>query len=716
MKRFLTLAALACSVPTLAAEGMWLPHQLPALKTELKRAGLQVPPKKFSELTSHPMGAVVSLGGCSASFVSEIGLVVTNHHCVLGSLQYNTTENLNLLEDGFMADSFADELPAAPGSRIWVTVAATDVTQEVTGDLDPEAGGAERYEAIELEEKQLIAKCEEDPGHRCKVRSFLGGISYYLFKQLEVRDVRLVYSPPASIGVFGGDIDNWMWPRHTGDYSFLRAYVGPDGRSADYSEDNVPYRPRHHLRIGSGDLDDGDLVMVVGYPGRTARYRLAAEVENAFEWYYPARRALLERTLERIDEKIEVYPEVKIQYASTLAGLNNSTKNYGGMIDGFAASGMLERKRKLEKELQAWILSDDALREQHESSLRDLEALVLREQSTRERDLILSRMGRASMLSTARQLYRLSRESRKPDAERKPGYQERDRTSRRQRFERLDRRYHAEVDKAVWRLYIGLYEELPADQRIEAFDAFFKLGDPTASLDGQLDAMYRETRLDELDVRLSLMQATPEELEASDDPFIQLAVALYEGDVEREKEKEAIAGEFQLLRPRYMQTLVAFLEAHDRPVYSDANGTLRITYGKVTGFSPQDGLYYLPFTRVEGILEKFTGTEPFDSPQAQLDAIAAKSYGDLRLESINSVPVNFLSTVDTTGGNSGSPTLNGRGELVGLLFDGTYESINADWDFNERTSRAIHVDARYMLWVMRNVDGARRVLEELGQM
>jgi hypothetical protein len=322
-------------------------------------------------------------------------------------------------------------------------------------------------------------------------------------------------------------------------------------------------------------------------------------------------------------------------------------------------------------------------------------------------------MGRSSMLSTARSLVRLSREREKPDAERKPGYQERDMMAFRQRRERLDRRYHAEVDKAVWRMRLERYMELPADQRVAELDAFLGLDDPSG-LDARLDEMYAQTRLDEKEVRLALIDADRKTIEASDDPFLQLAVTMYEGDLAREKADEAEAGEFRLIRPRYMEAMIAFLGSQGRPVYPDANSSLRVTYGTVRGYEPRDGVSFNPFTRLEGILEKYTGEDPFDAPASELDLIEAGDHGRYRLDSIDSVPVNFLSTVDTTGGNSGSPTLNGRGELVGLLFDGTYDSINADWDFNETTTRSIHVDIRYVLWVMEKVDGARRVLEELG--
>jgi hypothetical protein len=421
------------SGPAFAAEGMWQPSQLPAMARQLEQAGLEIDPSSLSRLTEYPMNAVIDLAGCTASFVSPQGLVITNHHCSWGSLQYNSSEERNLLDDGFLAENLAAELPAAPGSRVRVTVDVREVTDKVTKGLGDSLSGAERYQRIEDREKKLIRECEKDEGHRCKVQSFYGGQQFFLVKQLDIRDVRLVYAPPGSIGVFGGDIDNWMWPRHTGDYSFLRAYVGPDGKPADHAADNVPFQPKHWLRLAPGGVSEDGFVMVAGYPGRTNRYRLASEVANAFEWSYPTLKEMFDRALAIIDEQAELHPAVEIAYASTVAGLNNASKNFQGMLDGYAASGMLERKLLLERSLEEWIAAGDERRREHGSTLADLEQVVLRVQSTQQRDAVMRRISRSTMLSTARQLYRLSRELEKPDAEREPGYQERDMTGLRQR-------------------------------------------------------------------------------------------------------------------------------------------------------------------------------------------------------------------------------------------------------------------------------------------
>ena len=265
---------------TFAKEGMFTPDQLPEISRDLAKTGLKVKASQLTDLTDFPMGAVISLGGCSASFVSDQGLVVTNHHCARGSVQYNSTEENNYLEDGFLAKDLGAELPASPGSRIFVTKKVTDVTAQVLDGVLENMTGEVRYKVIEKNRKALLSECEADAGHRCQVSSFFGGSQYKLNKRLEIKDVRLVYAPADAIGRYGGDADNWLWPRHTGDYAFYRAYVSAEGKSVEYSEDNVPYKPVHALKVSAKGVQEGDFVMVAGYPGSTSRYARLAQVEN----------------------------------------------------------------------------------------------------------------------------------------------------------------------------------------------------------------------------------------------------------------------------------------------------------------------------------------------------------------------------------------------------------------------------------------------------
>lgn len=712
----LAIVSLGLGQASWADEGMWQPHQLPQLKKTLKSKGLKVPAKKISSLTQFPMNAIISLGGCTASFVSPKGLAVTNHHCAYGSIQYNSTADNNLLAKGFLAKELGQELPAAPGSRIYVTEALDNVSEQILADLDSDLSGKARYQAIETREKSLVAECEQDPAYRCEVYSFHGGLEYYLIKQLAIRDVRLVYAPPASIGKYGGDTDNWMWPRHTGDWSYYRAYVDKDGKPADFSKDNVPFKPQSHLKVSAKGVKQGDFVMAAGYPGRTNRYRTSGEVLNNFNWAYPTAKRYREEYIEVINEVAPRGSDARIKYESLIAGLANYAKNYGSMIKSYQQGSMLERKKQLETELSQWIKSNDQRNTKYGQTMAKLDALVKQGQQHQQRDLLLGYIKRTNMLPTAQKLLRLAHENLKPNAEREPGYQERDMTRLSQRMERIDRRYDPVVDAAVLLHFLEQYAELPSNERIAEIDQAFDMEDGfNAQLVAQrLEQMHKQTTLGDKQTRLDWMKKSPTDFANSHDPFIQLAVALFDGEMAKETKEKSRIGKLQQQRPAFMEALIAFKKNQGEPVYADANSSLRVTYGKIKGYSPQDGLKARPFTTLEGLAAKYQKDDPeFDAPQALLDAIANKDFGSYKQKWLGSVPVNYLSTLDITGGNSGSPTLNGKAQLVGLLFDGVYESIIGDWDYDDDLNRAISVDSRYMLWVMEKVDKATNLIEEM---
>ena len=706
----------AALIPALswAVEGMFTPSQLPRMANELERAGLELDPSTVSELTDFPMGAVISLGGCTASFVSPQGLVVTNHHCARGSVQYNSSPEHNYLRDGILAPAPADELRATPGTRVYVTVKVEDVTERVTGHLDPGLSARDRYQQIEQRQKELISECEADPGYRCQVPAFFGGLEYKLIKRLEIRDVRIAYSPADAIGRYGGDIDNWQWPRHTGDFAFYRAYVAPDGSPADYSEDNQPYQPAHFLKVSKSGLEEGDFVMALGYPGATSRYARWATVEHTFHWRYPQSVQVFAEWISIIESAAPEGSDARIRYESRLSGLNNVWKNLQGQIEGAGLNNLVARRAARDHRLGLWIQADEG-RAAFAEAITELDALAMESAAQQKKSYWFENATRSQLLGAAQQLYRLAKERQKTDANREPGYQERDMDFFRQRLSIIEQRYHPDVDLAEWRYFLSRYLAQPEEGRVSALDA-------ALGADGEMDedaltelleSYYAGTQLDEAQARLALMDASVEDLEASDDPFMDLAVALYETQLEREEEGKERSGRASLLRPQYMRAIIAWQGSVGHSAYPDANSTLRITFGHVMGGSPEDGLMYEPFTRLEGIVRKHSGEDPFDAPSAQLDQIRAGHYGGYLLESIGSVPVNFLTDLDSTGGNSGSATLNGRGELVGLLFDGTIESVNSDWDFDPSITRSIHVDTRYMLWVMEMVDGADVLMEEM---
>ena len=702
---------------TQAVEGMYTPSQLPEIRRELKKAGLKLNPKKLDDLTAHPMGAVVSLGGCSASFVSKNGLVATNHHCARGSVQFNSNKDNNYLEKGFVAKTLADELQAAPGSRIYVTESFEDVTVQVLANTSADMSGIARQKQIEANRKALIAECEKAAGYRCQIAAFFGGSQYQLIKRLEIKDVRIVYAPADSVGKYGGDIDNWMWPRHTGDFAFYRAYVGKNGESKEYAQDNVPYKPKHFLKVSAGGLEEGDFVMVAGYPGSTARYTRASQVDYYFGYAYPEFITLLQDWIATIEKAAPEGSDARVKYESRLAGLNNYEKNLRGQIKGAKQANLLQRRRDREARLNAWI-KDNMKDASRLEELTQYDALVAESAAANKQRFWYQNVTRASMLSTAIQLYRLAVEKQLPDAEREAGYQERDLTFIRQSLEALERRYDPKVDKAQLKLFLTRYLEQDSAARIPELDVALNLPESgesisSAEIDRLLDRLYAQTALGDKATRLELMSAKRATLDQSSDSMIKLAAALYSANKRLEDAQKDREGRYALLEPKYMDAMIAYQKSQGKVTYPDANSTLRITFGNVMGAKPKDGLQYLPFTRLEGIVEKDTGEEPFNAPAKMLSLIKDRQYGPYRLKAIDSVPVNFLSDVDTTGGNSGSATLNARGELVGLLFDGTLESVNADWDMNPDITRSIHVDSRFMLWTMEYVDDAKHLIDEM---
>lgn len=710
---FLLTALFAASVN--ADEGMWQPHQLPDLSARLEQLGLEIDPRNLSALDQFPMNAVVSLGGCSASFVSPQGLIVTNHHCVYGSVQYNSTPENNLLVEGFLARQLQQEIPTAPGSSVYVTEAVTDVTATTLAGITDSTPGIERYRIIEANRKALIADCEATGVHRCSVSSFHQGLEYFLLKRLEIKDIRLVYAPATSIGKYGGDIDNWQWPRHTGDFGFYRAYVDVNGQPAEFSEDNIPYKPASFLEVSARGVEEGDFVMGVGYPGSTNRYRTAAEVENEFTWFYPRARTLREDLMSIIEENSAAGSKARIAYESTFASLANYAKNYQSMVDSYQHSDFIDRRKQEESNLLAWIENDSRRERQYSSSVIQLQDLIESDHATRERDLVRSYMSYATLPNTAERLYRLAIEKQKPDAEREPGYQQRDLSRFRQSMQRLSRRYDEQVDKAMLSYLLAQYAKLPEQFRSNSLDNFYGISDSfdQGKLDQVIEDSYGQSALDDEAARLAWMDKSPEEFENSDDPFIRYAVASHAERMLLEQADKELRGQFQQWRPRYMEAVIAYNRSLNRPIYADANSSLRVTFGQVQGNQPKDGLINQPFTTLEGILGKDTGLDPFNAPEKQLDLIRQRQYGRYALPSLASVPVNYLTTLDITGGNSGTATMNSRAQLVGLLFDGVYESIIGDWDFDDQKNRAISVDSRYMLWVMEYMDGATNLLDEM---
>jgi hypothetical protein len=696
------VAAVGVIASANADEGQWQPHQLPQLKSELKRIGITIPAEKLADLSKHPMSAIVSLGGCSASFVSPDGLVVTNHHCAYGAIQRNATPEHNYIVNGFLAKTRGEELPGGPNTLVYVTEKVENVTDRVLKGLSPSLSGKERHEQVESRIKALIAECESDKAYRCSVPAFHRGGEYYRIKQLMIRDVRLVYAPADSVGNFGGDIDNYEFPRQAGDFSFLRAYVGKDGRPADPSPDNVPYKSKDFLVVSAEGLKNGDPILLAGYPGRTSRYKLPSEIRFARDVDYPAKAASITADLSVIAAATVGNSKYDVAYASVAKGLNNVLKKTQGLMDGFARKDVAAIKDVQDGEFRSWY-------KQHGkggSLLADLDTAIGADMQSSQQEAAWAEATHSDLLKSARTLYRLSLERQKPDAQREAGYQERDLSFIKARLTRLEQSFVPSVDQARWQAALNRYAKIDQKKHPQGLDALLPKMDAVPGL-------YKSTELADTAKRLAWIGKDPEAFRSSHDPFIQLAVRLHDTGMAVEDRRKEVDGNLERVIPQYMESVIAWKKSLGKPVYPDANSTLRVTYGTVAPYTPRDGLTKGPFSTLEGIVEKATNKEPFNAPAPLLQAIREKRYGVFKDPVLGTVPVNFLSSADTTGGNSGSAVMNKRGELVGLNFDSTYESITKDWYFDPVITRAIHVDIRYMLWVMKEVDHADNLLKEM---
>lgn len=691
----------------LADEGMWMPRQIPDLAPELQAAGMTLDPAKLTDLVGDPMGAVVSLGGCTASFVSPQGLIITNHHCVYGSLQFNSTPERNLIADGFLAAELAEELPAAPGTYVYVTTGIRDVTKEVLGNPAVKLLDADYARQVERRGRMLVDACEKPGGRRCSVARFYEGSLFLEITQMEIRDVRLAYASGEGIGNFGGEVDNWMWPRHTGDFGFLRAYVAPDGKPADFAKENVPFRPQHFMKMATEGVKEGDFVWIAGYPGRTFRYRTLDEVESAHDFTLP-RSVQWSKDQIAILEKENLRGEaVELANYSRVRGMANGMKKFEGQLLAMRGGAVEAQRAAREQELEKLAAGGP-------SPLATLRAMNTERRKTEERDTVLAWLGRSSpMLGQAMTIWRMSEERPKADLDREDGYRDRDLSRFRQGIARAQRSIEPASDRATLRYALQQAVALPAGQRIPVLDAELAAtgkNDDAARIEAFLDTLYAGTKMADLAARKEAAEQSAADLTKRGDSMLDLARKMAPLSAERREADRAFEGKTLRTRPAYMKGLEKLAGGR---LYPDANSTLRFTYGKVTGYVPRDGVAYQPQTSLAGVIAKTTGERPFDSSPALVEA--AKSVPPAYLDSaLGSVPVDFLSTCDITGGNSGSATLNGKGEIVGLAFDGNWEGVVSDFLFDPATVRTIHVDAVYIRWVMDEVDKAHNLLREMG--
>jgi len=694
--------------------GMWLPSQIPLHAAELSNLGLAIDPALLADPKSSLLSAIVNLNGCSASFVSKDGLVVTNHHCATGALQHNSSPSENLLQMGMLANARAEERSSGPSARLRVLSTVTEVTDRIRPALAKVSEPLARELEYERLEKEIVGGCESQrPGVRCALVGMYGGLQYFSLESLELRDIRIVYAPAEGIGNFGGEVDNWRWPRHDGDVAFFRAYVGKDGMPADYSLDNVPYQPPAFLKLATAPLAEGDLVFVAGYPGRTSLLASAAEMQQVERIVYPEDLAKFDAYLALIADISKDDPEVAIKATSRRRGFDNYRTKHLGELAGMKRAQLLQKKVANDAALQAFIDADPGRKTAYGNAVQELGLAFAEQQQTREADAALQgEFLMPRLLFAAYRSARLAAERQKPDAQRDPDFQERNVPRLRDEQKALNANYHPKLDRALLKLALQRDRARDPSHRTPAL-ALIAGKDPNdAAIDAAIAKLYDKTHLGDEKARLELFDhGRFPALAQHPDPIVRLAVKLYPSLRAAEDRAKRFTGQLRILKPRYLAALLAFKGGAVAP---DANSTLRVAYGTVKKAPPgTPGENIGAFTSLSQMVAKNTGKEPFNAPERLIQAAKTASRSRYFDKTLGDVPVDFLSDLHITNGNSGSATLNARGELVGLAFDGTYESVASDWAY-EPTTRTVHVDLRFVLYLLREVDHAQNLLNELG--
>ncbi len=736
----ITSVILMCSVCVKTAwvnpGGMWTPSQIEQQEPLLRKLGLRLSPKDLSDPSSSTLQAIVSLDYCSGSLISKEGLIITNHHCVAGMLSYLTNtdkaagKKVDYVQNGFYAPNRSDERNAGPTERIFVTQSIEDVTDEVLLGLDKVSDPLQRGQLIEDRIKQIVAREEAKKKNiRVEVGSFYRDEKFQMIRKLELKDVRLVYAPPQGVGTYGGDTDNWSWPRHTGDFGIIRAYTGPDGNSAPFGADNVPYKPTNIVQVANnqeGWVKDGDLIFVAGYPGSTERLATANEVKTSVEVQIPfiikkfgSLRDLLV-SLGKNDDNIRTRLE------SIVKSLNNTLKNREEGLVALNSIGYVQQKAKDEQGLLTWINSDKNRREKWGNAIAEMNKLNDKFQESYVRDQAEANFsyGTASniahVVASAIKIVRMAEERPKADKDRHPQFQERNWPNMLEEEHDAQTKYDRRIARAVLRWAIQWALAAPAKDRPESLSVIVNpelaAKDPTV-IEHALDALFATTKMEDVNVRKHLLEhATVKQLSKSKDPIIQLALALKDSVIKSENKNKLERGAYLAYSRGYIEALRAYKESQGLLIAPDANSTLRITFGHVKGYERKsDGIFQKAFTYVTELLAKHKkGDAEFEVPENVLEKIKAHDFAPFTNAAGNDVPLNFLAAVDTTGGNSGSAAMNTDGQLIGLLFDGNKDALFSDWEFRDENVRSILVDIRYPLWILDKVANAQNLLKEMG--
>ncbi len=691
-----------------AEEGMYPVSELGRL--DLASHGLEMEVADiFNTEKTCLVDGICRVNGCTGSFVSENGLIITNHHCAYRAIQNASTAERDLLKNGFSASDRSEEI-RAPGYVVRITESFSDVSNQVLEIVTPEMTFVERTKAIDRRRKEIEKQAETDnPGIRAEVAEMFTGKTYVLFLYTFIKDVRLVFAPPASVGNFGGDVDNWEWPRHTGDFSFMRAYVAPDGSSADYAKENVAYQPKRFIQVAAQGVNDEDFVMLLGYPGRTARHKTASFLRYEQDVRLPYIVDLYGWQIAEMEKAGKQDRAVALKLSSRSKSLANVEKRSRGQLKGLKRANIVAKRAAEENRLQAFIAGDPERRSKYGAIQNEIARVYAQLTESSEYELNIQNLRSASrLLSIAVTIYDSAVERAKEDLEREASYMDRNfgRTIQRMKLSQKD--VHVPTDKILLRGMLARLETCSAASELVPLKTALSSREETAKF---VENLYASTKLTDSDYLDSCLSKSPEQLRKEDDAFLNLAVDLYpEYKRLRElgKEREGRLGQ---LYGDLITVKQAFLETNFVP---DANGTLRLTFGHIRGYSPEDAILKTPITTLAGVVAKTTGVDPFITPQRIIDLHAEKDFGRFAHPVLNDIPVAVLYDTDTTGGNSGSPILNAKGQLVGVNFDRAFEATINDFAWNRSYSRSLGVDIRYALWITGKVYGANHLLEEMG--
>jgi peptidase S46-like protein len=702
-------------VSVLGDEGMFMPdkiNQLPLKK--LQQRGLKIPITDIYNPNGPSIkDAIVIVDGGTGEFLSSEGLLLTNHHVAFDALVSASDPSKDYATNGFLAKNRSEELPAQ-GYTTQITQALKDVTAEVLSGVTDATPQSERNAAIAAKAREIeLASAKPEAGITARVLPMNEGLSYYLFTYLELRDVRIVYAPPKNIGFFGGDPDNFEWPRHCGDFTFMRVYAGADGKPAEYSPTNVPYKPKKFLSISMGGVKENDFVMVMGYPGSTRRYRESYSVAYNQEVFMPFLIDLFNKQIEMLQRAGKNDRELQIKLQSKIFEIANTVKDFEGSVVAMRRFGVVDQKRKEEVAFTRWLSENPDRQKKYAGVLPALQKAYDELGKTQPRDTLIQQIaGSSDFFAVLSLISAAAADKAKPPAERNPNLAIGVLRARAALAEIFSERMPG-FEREMLAFLLRKADELPPGQKIDAIEKRFGNLKGEARVRAEEEfarAMTESKNLSTPESVSRLFDMTTAQLHQLNEPLIDFAADLAALNAEvsvRTRAFNGIVGRWRPLLVRGMSEMRGGLP------YPDANRTLRFTYGDVKGYIPHDAAIYLAFTNLSGVIEKDSGREPFDAPEKLKQLYRARDFGPYATPDGQNVPIDFLSTTDIIGGNSGSPIMNGRGEQVGIVFDGNYEGLGNDFFYNDATGRAISVDIRYVLFIADKFGGAGYILKEL---